>query len=321
MKKAALRAVWLTKISCYLLFLAGFLASHAAKAQNANLFSAPTTPLLFQDALTDGTACPYCPKLVMLSPGSFVMGAMPGIGHNNERTSKNMPLAVEIENPFAMSIYEVTRREFAAFVEANPKHNQQEGCAGLFGGAFENREQANWKTPGFSPTDVHPVVCVSWRQADAYTRWLSKITGATYRLPTESEWEYAARAGSAGRFWWGERMEPAKANCLHNQCGDSFEATAPAEAFEANPFGLFNMQGNVWEWTADCYIAEVYNVTPHHFPRATQGPKNCKRVIRGGSWSDNAWVLRSSIRESWKPNQPLNDLGFRVVRISNDNPL
>jgi len=311
-------------LQALVIFLVGVLSliiSGAAMAQNPQAFSAPTAPLLFQDPLADGSACPFCPKLALLSPGSFAMGAMPGVGHNNERTSKNTPIPVEIKSPFAISIYEITRKEFAAFIEANPDQDTATPCAGMFDGAFEKRALANWRSPGFAQEDDHPAVCVSWNQAKAYADWLSKITGKDYRLPSEAEWEYAARGGSAGRYWWGERMARGKANCLDDQCGERFKETAPAETFEPNPFGLFNMHGNVWEWTEDCYDAGIFDARPTHFPLATIGPNGCKHVIRGGSWSDNAWVLRSSVRESWRPDVPLNDLGFRVVRISADLPI
>ena len=297
------------------------LGTTATLGQNPSPYSTPPLPLPFQDALADGRACPDCPSMILLQPASFVMGAMPGVGLNNERTDKNHPIPVEIPKPFAMSIQEVTRSEFAAFIAANPQQETPGPCAGLFDGVFEKRDNADWKSPGFQQTEDHPVVCVSWHQAKAYTEWLSRITGQTYRLPTEAEWEFAARAGSAGKYWWGEHMAAGKANCLGDQCGERFTNTAPAKALEPNPFGLFNMAGNVWEWTEDCYVADIYAKKPSHFPAATTGPEDCKRVIRGGSWSDNAWVLRSSFRESWKPGVRLNDLGFRVVRTSANLPI
>ncbi len=305
------------------LFLIGspIFAAFPAFAQDTKSFSAPTSPLIFKDPLANGGACPHCPQMAMLPPGLFVMGAMPGVGNNNERTSRNRPIPVEIKTPFAISVHEVTRSEFAAFIEARPQHDAKPGCAGLFDGIFEKRTNASWRQPGFTQADDHPVVCVTWEQANAYAAWLSELSGQDYRLPSEAQWEYAARAGSAGRYWWGERMEQGKANCFGDQCAEGYAATAPAGAFEANPFGLHNLVGNVWEWTDDCYLFNIYDQKPHAFPLATKGPNGCKRVIRGGSWSDNPWVLRSSMRESSRPDVPLNDLGFRVVRHSSNLPI
>ncbi len=168
--------------------------------------------------------------------------------------------------------------------------------------------------------DDHPVVCVTWDDANAYARWLSRLTGKRYRLLTEAEWEYVARAGTTTRYWWGEHMLFDRVNCL-NKCDNRYLYTAPVDAFRGNPFGLFNLLGNVWEWVEDCYQADAYKTHPKIYPRSVSGQQACKRVIRGGSWQDNPWSLRAANREGWKAATPLNDIGFRVARIAPDIPI
>lgn len=130
------------------------LGTTATLGQNPSPYSTPPLPLPFQDALADGRACPDCPSMILLQPASFVMGAMPGVGLNNERTDKNHPIPVEIPKPFAMSIQEVTRSEFAAFIAANPQQETPGPCAGLFDGAFEKRDNADWKSPVFNKPKI-----------------------------------------------------------------------------------------------------------------------------------------------------------------------
>lgn len=126
--------------------------------------------------------------------------------------------------------------------------------------------------------------------------------------------EYAAKAGSLTRYWWGDRIDHERANCRDKRCDARFQQTAPPLAMGPNRFGLYHMLGNVWEWTADCYDAAAYRNPAHRYPALVQGDPDCKRVIRGGSWAEGVWSLRSANREGWLPNRPLNDIGFRVVR-------
>jgi len=274
----------------------------------------------YRDFLQSGEPCPYCPEMITIPSGRFLMGSLPGDGHDDERGPEGLPLPARISPGISFSISAVTRREFAAFTAANPDQRLPTQCSGLVQDRFHRRAGSGWENPGFPQTSEHPVVCVTWKMARAYTEWLSTLTGQHYRLPFEAEWEYAARARSSYRFWWGDAMLPNRVNCLHEWCDKRFPHTAPVRSYRSNPFGLYDMPGNVWEWTADCYRADAYK-HHHRYPAPVAGPDNCKRVIRGGSWAENYWSLRSANREGWKPNTPLNDIGFRVVRVGKRVPL
>ena len=270
----------------------------------------------FRDRLADGTPCEHCPEMAVIDHGSFAMGSPLGVGHDHERGADRAPVPVRIDYGFAVGVTEITRRQYAAFIAANPGHAAPGLCAGV-----EADDGLDWRAPGFGQDDDHPVVCVSWRDAKAYTAWLSRITGKTYRLLTEAEWEFVARAGVSTRYWWGEKMKPDRANCLGLLCGDSFAWTAPARSFGDNPFGLFGILGNVWEWTEDCWISSAYRTRADAYPGAVTGPPDCKHVVRGGSWSDTPWSLRASNRDAWRGDRALNDLGFRVARMDPDLPI
>jgi formylglycine-generating enzyme required for sulfatase activity len=151
------------------------------------------------------------------------------------------------------------RGEFAAFVAATG-HKTDGACWTHTDTEWKERADRNWSSPGFMQNDRHPVVCVTWDDAKAYAAWLSKKTGKTYRLPSEAEREYATRAGTTTPFWWGSAISPQQAN--YNGTADPYQgggskgewrkATVPVDGFKANPWGLYNVHGNVWEWTEDC---------------------------------------------------------------------
>ena len=165
-----------------------------------------------------------------------------------------------------------------------------------------------WRSPGHTQDDRHPVACVNWQDAQAYALWLSQTTGQTYRLLTEAEWEYAARAGTTGAYWFGGGASPRNAN--YSESGNS--ATVRVGSYAANPFGLYDTAGNVWEWTEDCYA-------PNYSGLATDGSANtthgCSyRVIRGGGWLNSAASLRSAFRSSNSPMVRSFSVGFRLAR-------
>jgi formylglycine-generating enzyme required for sulfatase activity len=173
-----------------------------------------------------------------------------------------------------------------------------------------------WRNPGFEQSYYDPVVCVSWADARAYAAWLSQITGLRYRLPSEAEWEYAARAGTATARYWGDDMAQicTYANVLEVgiQCADGHLNTAPVGTFRANAFGLFDMLGNVSEWTEDCWF-------PTHDGAPTDGGarsgSDCaQRVLRGGSWNADPWRVRAATRSGIAPGTRNAEIGFRVVR-------
>jgi formylglycine-generating enzyme required for sulfatase activity len=160
-----------------------------------------------------------------------------------------------------------------------------------------------------------PVISVSWEDAKAYTDWLSNVTGKSFRLPTEAEWEYAARAGTTTYYWWGDGVNKDGkiwANCADSGSRWSGEETAPVGSFSKNGFGLYDMHGNVWEWCADWYDDDYYKNSPKDNPK---GPKKGKgRVVRGGSWNDGAEGCRSAYRSFGAVGFVYHDVGFRVAR-------
>jgi serine/threonine-protein kinase PpkA len=230
------------------------------------------------------------PELVRIPAGQFTMG-----DDSNIHTAPAHK--VVISRAFAMSKYEITFAEYDQFAQATNR-----ALPGDNGWGRETR----------------PVIHVSWDDAQAYVQWLSKTTGKKYRLPTEAEWEYAARAGSAAHFWWGDSEQDArgKANCRRG-CYSSYSGlfgskSAPVGSYLPNAFGLYDTAGNVSEWVQDCYEDNFANVSSQgHIAREI---KNCaSRVVRGGSTRDNVQRLISSARDNI-PAGYLNDvLGFRVV--------
>jgi formylglycine-generating enzyme required for sulfatase activity len=227
--------------------------------------------------------CPTCPVLVSLPAGSFTMGA------NSGDPSEKPARRVSIGAPFAIGKFEVTV-------------DQWNVCAD--GGSCPKLTSNN---PGNTP-----VRDVSWDDAQQYVKWLSITTGKSYRLPSEAEWEFAARGGTSSRFWWGEQMKPGNANC--KECGEPWSADGPAKAgsFTPNPYGLHDMSGSVWEWVADCWHNSYKGAPSDAKPWDTPGCR--ERVIRGGSWRDGATYMPSSTRFKYGASVRHSQNGFRVAR-------
>lgn len=232
------------------------------------------------------------PQVIKLSPAIFTMGDSQGIGDDNEKPVHE----VDIPTGFYLSRYEVTFEQFDKF--ANDTNRPLPPDNGWGRG---NR----------------PVINVSWYDAKAYAAWLTDQTGQHYRLPTEIEWEYSVRAGVESSFWYGEDMQTGYSVC--DSCGSQWDArsTAPVGSQISNPFGLFDMHGNVAEWVEDCYH-ESYDGAPGS-NRAWLTSDCSNRVIRGGSWYDIPRVGRSSTRYRADPSLKASNWGFRVVRIIRDN--
>ncbi len=201
-------------------------------------------------------------------------------------------MEITLSKPFAMGLYEVTFEEYDRFCSAT-------GC--------DRPDDGEWGR------GRHPVINVSWEEAVAYTKWLSEKTGHTYRLPTDAEWEYAAKGGTTTKFWWGDDVGVAKANCA--QCGSIWDAekTARVGKFPPNPYGLHDTAGNVFEWTADCYHSSFAEAPADGSPLEKE-PGCGKRVIRGGAWSFPPKEIRSTNRWRDFPTRRSDDTGFRVVR-------
>ena len=233
--------------------------------------------------------CGECPEMVVVPPGSFNMGSPPSEG---ERGDDEGPVhRVTIVRAFAVGVYEVTFAEWDACVSGG-------GCG------------------GYRPADEgwgrsrRPVINVSWEDTEGYVEWLSRKTGQTYRLLSESEWEYAARAGTTGRYHWGNRITPARANYGQNK-----GRTVEVGSYSPNGFGLYDMHGNVWEWVADCY-SESYEGAPSDGSVWEAGDCS-KSVLRGGSWDGRPRYLRSALRNWFTTGGRGDSAGFRVARTLN----
>ena len=230
---------------------------------------------------------PPVPEMVVIPAGSFKMGCMSGI----DCSSYQEPVHEVRIASFEMSKYEVTFEEYDAFTDATGR---------------ERADDNDWGR------GRRPVTEVSWRDAVAYARWLSSQTGKRYRLPTEAEWEYAARAGTTTAYSWGDSPGFDRANC--EVCGSEWddEQTAPVGSFEANGWGLHNMHGNAQEWVLDCWN-DNYEGAPTDGSAWTLGDCS-KRVVRGGAFNFSPRILRSAYRFGWSINASWSWLGFRVVR-------
>ena len=159
----------------------------------------------------------------------------------------------------------------------------------------------------------NPVTNVSWNDAIEYIDWLSKLTGNKYRLPSEAEWEYAAKAGSNSKFWWGDDLGINQAVC--QECGSLYDGVriAPVGTFSPNAFGLYDTAGNLWEWVQDCYDLNAY-ARHKHYPNPVMGNSNCSRVLRGGAWDVIAAGMETSFRFASGASNRSNVFGFRVIR-------
>jgi formylglycine-generating enzyme required for sulfatase activity len=264
--------------------------------------------------------CSDCPEMVVISPGRFRMGDLNGGGHKNEKPVHD----VRIGYGFAVGKYEVTRGEYAAFANATGRGTGN-GCYYYTGSKWEKNRSKSWRDPGYSQTNRDPAVCVNWDDAQAYVSWLSRGTGQGYRLLSEAEWEYVARAGSGSKYSFGNSETELCANgngadrrssfgWRNNSCDDGYgERTAPVGSFSANGFGLYDVHGNVWEWVEDCWH-ETYNGAPTDGASWVSGGDCSRRVLRGGSWSSRPRLLRAADR-NWNTTDIRSfSLGFRVAR-------
>jgi formylglycine-generating enzyme required for sulfatase activity len=256
--------------------------------------------------------CPDCPEMVVIPAGTFTMGARPDEEVATEREDQ---IRVSIARPIAVGRFAVTRGEFAAFVAATG-HKTDDGCYRL--SEPKLNADRNWGSPGFAQHDRHPVVCVNWNDAKAYAAWISSLTGKNYKLPSEAEREYVTRAGSTGSFWWGAAISTGQANYNGNIIyaggaqGKWRKATVPVDHFSANPWGLYNVHGNVWEWTEDCWNEKNAENPGDGTARITG---DCGlRVLRGASFNNAPHTLRSARRERDPPGNRVDTFGFRVAR-------
>lgn len=231
-------------------------------------------------------------RMLEIPGGSFQMGDETGIGNQTER-----PVRRVLVPAFQISRFEVTVSEYEACVS-------EQACSVPDGLPLEQRQPNA------------PISGVSWFDAQDYVGWLSRKTGQDYRLPTEAEWEYAARANNSAAYPWGEEAGLGLANCIH--CGSAWEniGPAPVGSFAPNAFGLYDMSGNVWEWTADCWYAD-YTGAPG-IAIAREGNALCtERVLRGGSWDNDAWLARTTYRGRGRADMQHDLYGFRLAKSVN----
>jgi len=228
--------------------------------------------------------CAQCPMMVEIPPGEFTMG------DNSADKSSSPEHTVTIDYSIAAGAYEITHHQWKYCVE-------QGGC------------KQNDRLSALQ--DEQPAINLSWLDANDYVVWLREFTRRPYRLPTEAEWEYVARAGSSSKYWWGDEMIPDSANC--RDCGGNWDGKlpAPTDAFVANAFGIYSTSGGVSEWVADCWMSSHVNAPANGDAVVAT---NCNtRVLRGGSWRNDKSYLTSASRLSYDHNVRYSANGLRVV--------
>ena len=313
-------------VACWLAFLA-----HAMPA--------------FAQALAPGAMlrdCRDCPELIVVPAGQYSMGSSTEeharFGVTPEYAATELPAhGVRIARPFAVGRYAVTRDEWARYAQSAAGQTSAErggtGCAVLTPatGVWAVDAARSWRDPGYAQTGREPVVCISWNEAQAYAAWLSQRSGKRYRLLTEAEWEYAARAGSHTANYWGSDASQACAHANASDqdradahaytravpdsyfpCRDGHVHTAPVDAYGANAFGLYGMSGNVWQWVEDCFN-DSHAGAPADGSARRDG--DCRyRVDRGASWVNSPRFVRAAARHKDLVEARTSVLGLRLAR-------
>jgi formylglycine-generating enzyme len=259
--------------------------------------------------------CADCPEMVALPAGEFMMGS----SLLERDVGAGLPKHAVIKKPIAIGKFEVTVDQFSTFV-AETGTAAGTGCRAIAGDTGSNfvlgPPEASFRSPGFAVTGTHPAVCVNWDDAQAYLAWLKIRTGKPYRLPTEAEWEYAARAGTKTYYSFGDDRS---ALCDHGRfanqdssfpwrdgCSDNTAGPIPVGQRKPNRWGIFDMHGNAWEWVEDCS-------TPPTDPFSRTRSCVDARIMRGGSWANNPWELGSAVRRLVSLTSRRNNIGFRVA--------
>jgi formylglycine-generating enzyme required for sulfatase activity len=319
-RSRALRNVGLTAAIGVLLLGAalftGRLTGDSRPASTPQAMVAPTGPLTAGDVFRD---CPTCPVMSVLAPATFEQGSPAGVA--GALSFEQPQRAVTIAYPLAAGVHEITVGEFAEFAKEYPRARQ--GCA-TYDGEWRVRGEVSWRNAVAAQTASFPVTCVSWQDAADYAAWLSLRTGMKYRLPTASEWEYLARAGTQVLPWTEVADACISANAADATaaqrfpgwttfaCEDRYAETAPVGSFAANAFGLTDTLGNVFEWVQDCW-REDYANAPSDGSAVLDG--NClEHEARGGSWFTAPAFVRPAYRNRFEAEHRANSLGFRLVR-------
>jgi formylglycine-generating enzyme required for sulfatase activity len=287
--------------------------------------------------------CDDCPTMLSVPTGSFLMGTAVDDRLIDPRTGKpatndGPQHEVTFAEPFAVGKYEVTVGEYAAFVDATGYQTTDRCMEFSKEDSFSFNKDLNWNNTGLKQAPDQPVVCVSFFDAEAYAAWLAERTGENYRLPTEAEWEYVARAGTTGPYYWGD--EEAKA-CDHANvrsegaytiskrqavsdkedgfpCDDGFAQSSPAGSFAPNSFGLYDAQGNAWEWVIDCnhkdYVDAPTDGSAWIDPPDAKGRPCQFGVIRSGSYLNLVQRSSTTVRAGRPKTGGATNMGFRIVK-------
>jgi len=285
--------------------------------------------------------CDVCPVMIPVPAGRFLMGTAEQDRLTDPRTGRpatndSPQHEVHIGTPFAIGKYEVTVAEFAEFV-TRTGHKTLGNCMEFSPPeSFSFSDAVDWNNPGFEQPDDAPVGCVSYFDAREYADWLSNMTGQNYRLPSEAEWEYAARAGSTGPYHWGTdntlactyanvrspgahtiSKRQAEADKLGFPCDDGMPLSSPVGSFKPNDLGLYDMQGNAWEWVADCNHKDYHGAPTDG--RAWLDDVDTQRgcqfgVIRGGSYLNLVERSSTTVRNGRPQSGGATNMGFRIAR-------
>ena len=277
--------------------------------------------LLLLSALTSASAyqagesfrdCAACPEMIVLPAGEFMMGSPEG--ERGRWDDEGPQHQVTIPKPFAVGKYEVTVGQFKAFIDAT-KYEVRGICEIYESGNWVLKADLNWENPGFKQTNNHPVVCVSWNDAKAYVKWLSEEAGEKYRLLSEAEWEYIARAGTTTAYYFDATTSQEQANYDEMNNG-----TVEVGQYDCNAFELCDIHGNVQEWVEDCWHDD-YKGAPSDGSAWRVGCDSTEdfagvdtRILRGGTWIDDRVDLRSAFRSGGTAWLRDNKTGFRVAR-------
>lgn len=330
MRRQAARRSWSPHImwgAIAVLFLcaalgSAYLRSTALRPSNRQAEAVPKAAMAALPTIKD---CEVCPEMVELPAGEFFMGSPET--ETGRKQTEGPPRRITIPRRFAVGRFEITVDQFSAHL-AEIGEADKGGCRAIAkvegDDVLWGPADASFRYPGFEATGSHPAVCVSWHDARAYTAWLSRRTGKPYRLPTESEWEYAARAGTTTSYSFGmddtqlcdySRFADLsssfgwRGSCRSNVAG---HRPIPVGQLKPNSWGLFDVHGNVWEWAEDCWTPDWQNVPLDSSPFTHPG--SCEvGVIRGGSFAAGASRVRSASRWPTRSNARVYHVGFRVA--------
>jgi formylglycine-generating enzyme required for sulfatase activity len=287
--------------------------------------------LAAQQQRTPFKHCADCPEMIALSTGEYLMGS--GADERGRLNDEANLRAVRIAKPFAIGRYEVTVEQFEIFLK-DTGLAVDNNCRVLTGSrdfsAIFGEPHTSFRAPSHATTAAHPVGCIGWHDAQAYVAWLQRKTGKPYRLPSEAEWEYAARAGTRTAYSFGpdasQLCEYARFADLDSaftwrsacRSGVTTRGPLPIGSLKPNGWGLSDMHGNVWEWTEDCWGVRAAEVPVDGSPFVRPG--NCEvGVVRGGSWVTGSTHTRSAMRMPMPLNIRNENVGFRVS-LSLDEP-